>query len=405
MDRHNQKHTKETFLAIDCEFNSDGTVREMALLLFQNNSLVRGLEVFISKSGQSSCKYSTSQFNYHINNPKCLNELIEEFFSACTQYADLENVHLVGVSLLSDIQSISKTTGQHSLFSAFTSMTDLEKCGRGTLQDKIFDYNVSSKTRNDFLHKLIGARNGSRYYFHTALYDAVCTAYVYRRLVSPGALLNVDETLQACSHVFFKEYRKDIADTKRERYNSGASNKPQETGVIKNFPNINYKVQKGISNVFDIVPRELFYREYSKFNHEPSAEEITDIKIKIANHCNQIRKKLKAYDKGKFRTNPYNIALVEAGIYLAESKISIETFIDFAIYIQQYNLPENRGKYYKVSNSSKELYVRCFSEITARKMFTKRPFCTIEQFLAKKPPRCKVEIIRFKKTGAAATIH
>lgn len=382
------------YLTLDCEFTEEGLVRELVLLLFKDNHIVRALEVFISPSGSSRLTYHPKQINYHLDSPHHLNRCINSFLDTCKVYAPLEAIRVVGMSLEHDLKSLLKTTHTPSLLSKMPQKTQLELCGRGTLETKANQYNLSRTHMQRILDKIVTKEHSHLYKYHTALYDAIATGYVYLQVQHFKGHMGVHNRFKTCTHTMFKGYYQDTSPAnKKDVTVPKDSHTPALTHVPKNFPELRYKVQKNISNVFDIVPRELFYRQFSKFRYEPSLKKVALLKEDIMKNVYHTKALIRTYDSGERITDPYNNALVHAGILLVEKKITVEDFIDFAIYMQQYNLPKNKGTYYKVWNNKKEIFVRCLQPSTAKKFLTKRPYCTIEHFLKKEIPNCYIEEI------------
>lgn len=382
---------KEIFLAVDCEFTKNGKVRELTLLLFKNNRLLRVLEIYISKSGVEKAIYDVNKANYHIKNYANIKTLVNSFLTSCRSICPLEKIRLVGIGVSQDIKLVHKTAGKNTLLNSITSTTDLELCGRGRLQDKVEDHKITDHQITQVIAEIVGTKHATKYTYHTSMYDAVAAAYVYCRLVDVHNLIVVSTECKSLSYTYFNEYFCDLQKAKQpQKPLQRISDTPR---IPKNFPEVRYKPQKTISNVFDIVPRHLFFEEYSKYTREPSVAEINAVKHQIIKKCYLIKQQLKEFDHEAMRTDPYNIPLVEAGVWLAKEKISIETFIDFAIYIQQYNLPDTKGTYYRVGSRKKEIYLRCLNPLTAKKMFNKKPYCTIDQFIKKPIPVCRLEIV------------
>ncbi|MGL4362939.1 MAG: hypothetical protein ACRCSG_06730 [Cellulosilyticaceae bacterium] len=391
------------YLTIDCEFTEEGFVRELALLLFKDHQIVRALEVLISPSGDAEFVYHQHQINYHLANASHLTTAINCFLTSCSVYSTLSNIKLVGMSLEHDMKSILNTTKEKSMLYKIPQKTQLEMCGRGTLENKAKNHALTTLQIGRILEKLVSPSQLKNYKYHTALYDAIVTGYVYLRVIGFRGLMGVHTRFKKCQHTNFPSYHKDLSDlslSKKELAKAKAlvtknstPNSITPTRIPKNFPEIRYKVQKNISNVFDIVAREMFYRQIRRLYFEPSHKKIDFYKQSIIAKVHPVKQRITSYDTNTHLTDPYNLSLVEAGIYLVEEKITIEQFIDFSIYMQQYNLPKTKGTYYKVSNTKRELFVRCLSQETAKKLLFKSPYCTIDQFLRKKSPECSVEII------------
>ncbi|MGL4798353.1 MAG: hypothetical protein ACRCWY_02995 [Cellulosilyticaceae bacterium] len=396
-----QTASQSIYLTIDCEFTEEGLVRELALLLFKDNQIVRALEVLISTSGDPKAHYNHLQTNYHLASADELNTCIDGFLKSCAIYAPLEELKLVGMSLEHDLKSILNTTNRKSLLSKITQKTQLEMCGRGTLENKATTHQISSHQIDKVLDRLVSPKNKGTYKYHTALYDAIVTGYVYLRVIGTKDLMGVHPRFKKCRHTYFKSYYKDLAQLTVSKKQLSKKQSPaqrkansattQASKIPKNFPEIRYKAQKKLSNVFDIVAREMFHRHLSKLYYEPSLKKIDLIKQDILEQLHPVKLAVAAYDTTTPLTDPYNHSLVDAGVLLVHGKISIEDFVDFAIYMQQYNLPSNKGHYYKVSNAKRELYVRCLQRSTASKLLYKHPYCTIEQFLRKKVNECELE--------------
>ena len=391
------------YLVIDCEFTEQGLVRELVLLLYKNNQLVRALEVFISASGEKEVKYSPQQVNYHLADASHLNYCINSFLNSCRAYAPIKELKIVGMSLEHDMKSILNTTNQRSLLNSITQKTQLEICGRGTLEEKAKGYHITQMQITHILNKLVTPEHSGEYRYHTALYDAVVTAYVYWRVMGEIGMMGVHNRFKKCTHTYMERYYKDISkDTKakkRDVKKKAEKKLPKVTSeaspkISKNFPEIRYRVQKNISNVFDIVAREIFYQQISRLRYEPTLKRISIIKKEIMEQIYPVKCQVATYDTKNLLTDPYNPSLVRAGILLVKRQISLEDFIDFAIYMQQYNLPSHQGTYYKVWNQKKELFVRCLQEETAKKLLAKRPYCTIEQFLRKEIIECECVIMQ-----------
>lgn len=391
------------YLTIDCEFTEEGYVRELVLLLYKNIQIVRALEVLISPSGAESVSYNPQQMNYHLASPIHLSACINGFLESCLSYAPLESIKIVGMSLEHDLKSILNTTKETSLLNTMHQKTQLEMCGRGTLEIKAKNYQISNHQINRVIEQLTTPKHSHYYKYHTALYDAVVTGYVYLRVVGYTGLMIVHDRFKKSQHTHFKFYYRDlvqIASNKRQSAKNIAAldksmpqNMDTPSKVPKNFPEIRYRAQKNISNVFDIVAREMFYIQLSKLRYEPSLGKIDIIKTEILQEVHPVRLDIALYDTHRPLTDPYNTSLVHAGILLVHKKISVEDFIDFAIYMQQYNLPNDKGIYYKVWNAKKEIFVRCLQASTAKKLLYKRPYCTIEQFLHKDAQGCSIEAI------------
>ncbi len=137
----------------------------------------------------------------------------------------------------------------------------------------------------------------------------------------------------------------------------------------------------------------MFYQQISRMRYEPTLRRINILKKEIMEQIYPVKCEVAKYDTKNMLTDPYNTSLVRAGVLLVKQQITLENFVDFAIYMQQYNLPTHQGTYYKVWNEKKELFVRCLQEETAKKLLTKRPYCTIDQFLRKEIIECQCEVI------------
>ncbi|OON90932.1 MAG: hypothetical protein ATN34_01095 [Epulopiscium sp. Nele67-Bin002] len=377
------------YITLDCEFNEKGLVREVALLLFKDNQILRLLEVLISKTGSDEVDYNPSQNNYHIRNPDLLTVCINEFLESCTEFAPLSDIKIVGMSLDNDLKCITKTTKQKTNLSQMAHYTQLEMCGRGTLEAKALNNNITKTQTKRVIELLTSARHKKFYKYHTALYDAIVTGYVYLRIIGDEQHITVHPRFKSCNHSYFEEYHQELHQAK---------NKPKikhhpspGAKVPKNFPEMRYRLQRNISSVFDVVARDIFYHQLTRLRYEPSIKRINFIKENIMKDVYVAKCSILQYDTQPSITDPYNFPLVHAGRMLAEKKISPEDFIDFAIYMQQYNLPKHMGTYYKVYNSRKEIYVRCLQSATAKKLLTKLPYATVEQFLRKEIPECYIE--------------
>lgn len=383
-----------TYLTVDCEFTEEGLVRELALLFYKQHQIVRALEVLISPSGADQVTYHHQQVNYHIASPALLNTCINSFLESCLVYAPLETMRLVGMSLEHDLKSLLNTTQKKSLLNTISQKTQLEMCGRGTLEDKAKHHQLSDLQLTRIINKLVTPSHTRYYKYHTALYDAVVTGYVYLRVTGDTGLMGVHDRFKKCAHTYFKAYYDDLlalAQSKKIALKTQPTPSQPVNKIPKNFPELRYRPQKNISNVFDIVARELFYQQLNKLYYEPSLKKIDEIKAGIMQQIYPVRQAVAVYDTNRPLTDPYNTSLVRAGILLVYKKITIEDFIDFAIYMQQYNLSSSKGTYYKVWNNKKELYIRCLQPSTAKKLLFKRPYCTIEQFMRKKMPECFIE--------------
>lgn len=381
------------YLTIDCEFTEEGLVRELVLLLYKNNQIVRALEVLISPSGAENIHYNHQQINYHLANPKPLTACINSFMESCFIYAPIDSIKLVGMSLEHDLKSLLNTTKKKSLLNAISQKTQLEMCGRGTLENKAQSHQVSPTQITRIIDKLVTPKHRPYYKYHTALYDAIVTGYVYLRVTGHTGLMGVHDRFKKCTHTYFKSYYEDLSKLSNNKKQTVKTLSPAPNKVPKNFPEIRYRVQKKISNVFDIVAREMFYQQLTRLHYEPSLKKIDQLKVSIMQQIHPVKLAVAAYDTPKPVTDPYNTSLVHAGILLVNKKIKIEDFIDFAIYMQQYNLPKDKGTYYKVWDSKKEIFVRCLQISTAKKLLYKRPYCTMEQFLRKKPAECFIETL------------
>lgn len=386
--------TPTIYLTLDCEFTDQGLVRELVLLLYKNQQIVRALEVFISPSGTNFVRYNTQQLNYHLSNPKLLNICIDRFLKSCVAYTELENIRIVGMGLEGDMKALLKTTGKPSLLNTLFQKTQLEMCGRGTLETKSKTHGISDAQIKKVLAKLVTINHVRKYKYHTALYDAVATGYVYLRVTGQTDLMSVHSRFKHCTHTYFEGYYEDTSSqTRKENTPSIPEKSDTKKEAPKSFPDLHYKVQKNISNVFDIVPRHIFYKQFSILKYEPSIKRSYDMKAVIMKDVHVAKEAVRAYDTNQYITDPYNITLVHAGELLVLKKITPEEFIDFAIYMQQYNLPKNKGTYFKVWNQKKELFVRCLNPSTAKKLLSKRAYCTMEQFLRKEVPDCHIEIL------------
>lgn len=385
------------YLTIDCEFTEEGLVRELVLLLYKNNQIVRAMEVMLSASGTHTAAYHSQQINYHIANPHLLNTYINAFLESCLIYGSLDSMKLVGMSLEHDLKSILNTTKRKSLLNNITQKTQLEMCGRGTLENKAHTHKVSSIQIARILDKLVTPQHRPYYKYHTALYDAIVTGYVYLRVTGDTGNMGVHNRFKKCTHTLFNAYYKDLANVATQKKKVSKITPPStqvdSSRIPRNFPELRYRVQKNLSNVFDIVAREMFHHQLTKLHYEPSLKKIDQIKAPIIEQIHPVKLAVSAYDTPKQVTDPYNHSLIHAGVLLVHDKITLEDFVDFAIYMQQYNLPQNKGTYYKVWDTKKEIYVRCLNESTAKKLLYKRPYCTIEQFLRKKPAECYIELL------------
>ncbi len=379
------------YLTLDCEFNDKGLVRELALLLFKDNQIVRILEVLISTSGNSEVNYNHLQNNYHINNYKNLNICINGFLETCVVYAPLHQIKIVGMSLEHDLKSILKTTNKKSLLSTMTQKTQLEMCGRGTLEVKANNNNITAHQIKRILEYITPHKQ--QYKYHTALYDAIVTGYVYLKVMDDKNYMKVHQRFKKCTHTYFSAYYDELYEATLNKRTKPKSEPTKLARVPKNFPEMRYRVQKNISNVFDVVARDIFYFQLSKLRYEPSVRKVNVLKENIMKDVYIAKCEIISYDTHPLITDPYNPALVHAGKLLVYKKITPEDFVDFAIYMQQYNLPKDKGTYYKVSNHKKEIYIRCLQETTAKRFLNKLPYATIEHFLRKDVPECNIEII------------
>ncbi len=206
------KETSNThYLVIDCEFTEQGLVRELVLLLYKNNQLVRALEVFISASGATELKYNTQQVNYHLKDATHLNECINAFLKSCRVYAPIKDLKIVGMSLEHDMKSILNTTNQRSLLNSITQKTQLEICGRGTLEEKAKNYQMTQNQIMSILNKLVKPENVGVYRYHTAMYDAIVTAFVYWRVMGQTGMMGVHNRFKKCTHTYMEMYYQDIS--------------------------------------------------------------------------------------------------------------------------------------------------------------------------------------------------
>ncbi len=393
-----QPTSPSLYFTIDCEFTEEGLVRELVILLYKEHQVVRALEVFLSPSGSKKLTYHHQQINYHVGTPKLLNLCIDYFLKSCLIYGPLSDMKLVGMSLEHDLKSILNTTKAKSMLRQIPQKTQLEMCGRGTLETKAQNHKLSPNQIGIVLSKLVTPEHAGMYRYHTALYDAIVTGYVYLRVTGHKDHMGVHNRFKKCTHTHFDAYYKDMAQISASKKKLAKQSTPVVTQKAlpktpKNFPELRYRVQKKLSNVLDIVAREMFHEQLMKLHYEPTLKKIEQIKTPIMEALYPVKQAVAAYDTPKQVTDPYNHSLVQAGVLLVKQKITLEDFIDFAIYMQQYNLPSNKGTYYKVSDNKKEIYVRCLQESTAKKLLYKKPYATIDQFLRKKPDDCRLEIL------------
>ncbi len=382
------------YLSLDCEFTEQGLVREFAMVLFKNNEILKVLEVYITKSGGDAVPYNPLQNNYHINDATHLNIYINGFLDTCAELTPLSQIKIVGMSLDHDLKSIFKTTNKQSKLNKLTKKTQLEMCGRGTLETKATNYNISKSQMRRLMENLTTPKH--RYKYHTALYDAVVTGYVYLKVTNDDDSLTVHPDLKNNTHTYFTAYHNELHEAYLAKRNRAKVPVQKEAGVQKvpkNFPEIRYRVQKNISNVFDIVARQMFYHQLCRLRYEPSIRKVNAIKENIMREVYLAKVSVMPYDTMPLITDPYNPSIVNAGVQLVLKKISTDDFIDFAIYMQQYNLPRDKGTYYRVWNNKKEIYVRCLQTSTAKKLLTKLPYATIDHFLRKEIPECYIETI------------
>ncbi len=379
------------YMTIDCEFDDRTFVREVALLLFKENQIVKMLEILISKTGADEVHYSPQQTNYHIRKPELLVPCINDFLDSCAEYGPLADIKIVGMSLENDIKCLNKTARKKTHLSQMTQYTQLEMCGRGTLETKAINNNITKNQTRRVLDLITTPQHKNFYKYHTALFDAIVTGYVYLRVIGDEQVITVHPKLKACNHTYFEAYH-------QERKIEKAKPKPKVVAplvpkVPKNFPEMRYRLQRNISSVFDVVARDIFYHQLSRLRYEPGIRRINHIKETIMKDVYVAKCSILPYDTQPSITDPYNFPLVHAGRMLTEKKISPEDFIDFAIYMQQYNLPKELGSYYKVYNQKREIYVRCLQSATAKKLLTKLPYATVDQFLKKDIPECFIEKI------------
>ncbi len=198
------------YLTLDCEFNDKGLVRELAMLLFKDNQLVRLMEVILSPTGDSQVTYNHLQNNYHVNDPILLNTCINGFLETCIVYSPISQIKLVGMSLEHDLKSILKTTHKKSLLANITRKTQLEICGRGTLEEKAINNNISSSQIRKVFEQITTPKHKQFYKYHTALYDAVVTAYVYIRVIEDGTYLKVHPRFKKCTHTYYSNYHNEL---------------------------------------------------------------------------------------------------------------------------------------------------------------------------------------------------
>ncbi|OON96159.1 MAG: hypothetical protein ATN36_06305 [Epulopiscium sp. Nele67-Bin005] len=389
--------TPTLYFTLDCEFNDQGFVRELAILLYKENQIVRVLEVVISPSGAQNITYSHQQNNYHLCNTNQINTCINGFLESCKMYAPLSSIKIVGMSLEHDLKSLLKTTKKKSLLNTMPLKTQLEMCGRGTLETKATNYNIPPTQIEQLILRLTSEKHVPHYKYHTALYDAIVTGYVYLRVMGNNHLMGIHSRFKKCTHTYFDKYYSDLKEAQLKKRQTKLKSQGQTSSttpkIPKHFPEIRYRVQKNISNVFDVVARELFYHKIARLRFEPHISKINHLKEGIMKDLYVAKSAVIPYDTTPSVTDPYNVSLVHAGILLVEQKISVENFIDFAIYMQQYNLPKDKGTYYRVWNNKKEIYVRCLEASTAKKLLTKYPYATIEQFLRKEVPKCSIEAL------------
>ncbi|WP_010168121.1 hypothetical protein [Candidatus Epulonipiscium viviparus] len=395
---------EKIYMTLDCEFDEFGLVRELALILFDRNKLIRVLEIFISQSGASDIKFKENQNNYHINNPQPMAGCINEFLKGCEQTYPLNEIKFVGMSLEHDLKSLDKTINTPTNLNKLKQRTQLEVCGRGTLEIKADNFNITKAQIKHLISNLASPLHTRFYKFHTALYDALVTGYVYLKVMGIPDAMELDSRLKKCTHTYYKNYHNDLYDNLMQKKNNPKKIMDSEPVKIpRNFPEVRFRVQKNLSNVFDIAVREIFFFHLTKFKYEPSIKRVNSLKESIMKEMYLLKIEVAKYDTTPQITDPYNPSLVQAARALMENKITIEEFVDFSIYMQQYNLPVGMGTYYRVYNEKKEVYVRTLSENTAKKMLGKLPYATIWQFRNKSIPHCNIEILPEPSNQLTAT--
>ncbi|OON96677.1 MAG: hypothetical protein ATN31_09345 [Candidatus Epulonipiscioides saccharophilum] len=385
---------EKIYMTLDCEFDEFGLVRELAFILFDKNKIVRVLEIFISKSGSIDIKFKENQNNYHINSPAPIAGCINEFLKSCEQDYPLSEIKFVGMSLEHDLKSLEKTIKTPTNLHKLKQRTQLEVCGRGTLEIKADNFNITKAQIKHLISNLASPLHTRFYKFHTALYDALVTGYVYLKVMGITDPMELDSRLKKCTHTYYKNYHNDLYEGVLQKKNSPKKSLSTEPVKIpKNFPEVRFRVQKNLSNVFDIAVREIFFFHLTKFKYEPSIKRVNSLKESIMKEMYLTKMEVAKYDTTPAITDPYNPSLVQAARALMEQKITIDEFVDFAIYMQQYNLPTGIGTYYRVYNEKKEVYVRTLKENTAKKMLSKLPYATIWQFRNKSVPLCNIEVL------------
>ncbi|OOB76896.1 MAG: hypothetical protein BEN19_03500 [Epulopiscium sp. Nuni2H_MBin003] len=374
------------YITIDAEFYKNGNIRELSILLFKHGLILKVLEIYISTSGEKEVIYNPQQINYHLQNAQSLKLLIDAFLEPIP----IKEIKIVGMSLDHDISSINKTINGVTQLNQIVQKTQLEICGRGTLEVKATNLNITNYQIKKVISQI--ARENIRHYkYHTSLFDAVATGYVYQKIVGNEQPLKLHTDLKKANHTYYGNYYNDI---KEQKLQSKAVPAPEVDTLPKNFKEIRFRVQKNLSDTFDILMRDIFYDQYKKLRYEPSIKKITAIKSQIIQEVYPIKKSIQPYDTVTKITDPYNKSLLYAAQMLVNKKITVEVFVDYAIYIQQYNLPADMGTYFRVTNQTKEIYVRCLEENTAKKMITKLPYSTIWQFVNKPLPKCNVDIVK-----------
>ncbi|ONI45190.1 hypothetical protein AN642_01760 [Epulopiscium sp. SCG-B10WGA-EpuloA2] len=385
---------EKIYMTLDCEFDEFGLVRELALILFEKNQILRVLEIFISKSGDYDINFKENQNNYHINSPLHMATCINDFLKCCAKDYPLNEIKFVGMSLEHDLKSLDKTIKIQTDLNKLKQRTQLEVCGRGTLEVKATNFNITKLQMRQLITNLTSPLHTKFYKFHTALYDALVTGYVYLKVTGITQSLELAPRLTKCTHTYFKNYHNDLYEYIIEKKNNPKKNiNSSIVKIPKNFPEVRFRVQKNLSNVFDIAVREIFFFNLTKFKYEPSIKRINALKEMIMKDMYLTKMEVAQYDTTPQITDPYNPSLIQAARALMEKKITTEEFIDFAIYMQQYNLPLGMGTYYHVYNEKKEVYVRTLSEESAKKMLSKLPYATIWQFKNKTIPNCNIEIL------------
>lgn len=397
------KWNKKYYVSLDCEYDKYRDIRELSMVCFNEYEILNFIEIVISKNGLPIYIYNKHYSSCHLKNRADLKMIINGFISNCKQEYGY-NINLVGVGVWGDLKSINQSLQSKTLLDEIKSISDLSYGDSGTLFDKAVRCKIYNKDVVELLNRMTNG-NGEKYYYHNSLYDALVSGLVYlynnskNKDIFSVATLKINNWIKAKKFYYIKKtksssYKSFIYKSKRMLT---VDDSEEEERISLNLPKVSYKPRTTISHAMDIVARYMLNKELIKYPYEQNASITKQKTAEIMVQINPIINALRKFDDVDNKiTNPYNFRLLEAGVALVEKKITLNQYIDFAIYIQQYVLNDSLGNFYKVisEDHSKEIFVRCISESTARKCLYKKNYCSINQFLHKNSANgSKVEII------------